>query len=62
MHHGKVALLRCIGPDTGGQQAGPKNVDQAEQRLEMQGDMVIYEDAHDYRGCPAGNHGTCLNS
>lgn len=29
--------------------------------LKMQGDMVIYQHAHDYRGCPAGNHRPCLN-
>ena len=40
-YEGKGALLRRIRPDTGGQQAGAKNVDQAEQGLKMQGDMVI---------------------
>lgn len=60
-YEGKGALLRRIRPDTGGQQAGAKNVDQAEQGLKMQGDMVIYQHAHDYRGCPAGNHRPCLN-
>lgn len=29
-YEGKGALLRRIRPDTGGQQAGAKNVDQAE--------------------------------
>lgn len=51
-YEGKGALLRRIRPDTGGQQAGAKNVDRAEQGLKMQGDMVIYQHAHDYRGCP----------
>lgn len=36
-YEGKGALLRRIRPDTGGQQAGAKNVDQAEQGLKMQG-------------------------
>ena len=42
-YEGKGALLRRIRPDTGGQQAGAKNEDQAEHGMKNQIYMEIYQ-------------------